>query len=264
MNLAKTIVVRELISSLSLIKKSPFYLVVAAFVDALFFVAYGFFTTPISDRIAMQSILIANEISQLLAEGKAGILKLLFQEPLLPMTGKLIILMLLLFVITYIVYVIFQGTSWYLAGFIAQQKLSYRKYLLGFARVNLIWIACYIVYKLVDIILGLRFVIIKQFVPDATNVAGNILFGLFVVVIIAACLSYARLEALTIFKTPLKIMLPLLALSFIIYLNAQFVINLISKLNSDLGFIAGLIILFPVIIFIKIYMTRVLNVRPQR
>ena len=132
-------------------------------------------------------------------------------------------------------------------------------YMLGFARVNLIWVAGYILFKLLDIIISLRYIVIQKFAPTAPNVAGTMLFVVLIFLALAAFLSYPLLRANTIFKTPLKFSVPLIILSASIFLAAQFILNNIGKINVDAALIAGLILLFPVMNLIRTYAIRVLS-----
>ncbi len=260
-DLSKEIVVKELITSVSLIKKHAFWLVISSLIDALFFLAWGFFTTPVRDKIVEHSVLIANKLSAILAEQevKTGILSHLLGPQLQPMTGKLILLILLLFAVIYVLYNAFHGTSWWMATNIAEMPQKYREYMLGFARVNLIWITGYILYKFIDVIISLRYVIIQKFSPGAPNIAGKVLLAALVLLGIAAFFSYPRLRAAQLFRTPWRITVSLLVLCASMFLAAQFILNSIGKLNVDAALVAGIIILFPVMNLIRTYAIRVLS-----
>jgi len=61
-----------------------------------------------------------------------------------------------------------------------------------------------------------------------------------------------------IFKTPLKITIPLVILSASIYLAIGFVTNLIAAVSVDAAIIAGITLVFPALVLIRVYITRVL------
>ncbi len=259
-DLSKTLVVKELINSLYLIKEQAFWLVMASLTDALFFVAWGFFTTPLKDKIVEHSILLANELSTILAgEMPTGLLGQLMGPQLRPLTWKLITLIGMLFIVIYIIYNIFHGTSWWMATKIAGQKLTYKKYMLGFARVNLIWITGYVLFKLFDVMISMRHLIIQKLAPGTPNIAGKILFIALLLLGISAFVSYPTLRARTIFKTPINITVPLIIISASMFLTTQFILNNIGKINVDAALVIGLILLFPVMNLIRVYATRVLS-----
>ncbi len=259
-DLTKYLVVRELINSFKLLKPNSLYFIIAAFLDAAFFFFWGFFTTPIRDSIVAHAVLISNKISEILAGRQPqGLLFQLFSPDVKPLTYKMIMLILLLFVIIYITYTIFHGTNWWLSRKIAGQKETYRQYLLGFAKINLLWISLYALYKIIDAIIGIRHVIVQKFVPGATNTLGTFVNIIFALVVLAAIFSYPTLKAKTIFKTPLKITIPLVILSASIYLAIGFVTNLIASVSVDAAIIAGITLVFPALVLIRIYITRVLT-----
>jgi len=137
-DLSKHIVVKELINSLACLKKNPLLVILASIVDAVFFVAYGFFSSPIGDQIAAHAILISNKVSPMIAAGQTGIVYKLFQDPLRAITGKLFIILFMYFAVLYLVYVIFQGCSWYIATQISKKKPRFKEYFIGFAKLNVV------------------------------------------------------------------------------------------------------------------------------
>jgi len=261
-DLSKELVVKELGNAFILLKKNPFWLVIASVIDAVFFLAYGFFTTPVSDKIIEHSVLLTNQLSDLLRQTggvPTGLLAKLFGPELWPYTAKLLSIILILFVVIYILYVIFHGSSWWMATHIAGEKEKYGKYMAGFAKINLFWIACLIIYRFLDVIISLRYLLIQKIAPGAPNIAGKVLFAVLLLAVIAAFFSYPFLKIKTLFKTPMRTSIPLIILSTSIYLCAQFILNMIGKANVNAALLAGLIILFPTMNLIRVYATRVLS-----
>ena len=238
----------------------PFWLVMACIIDALFFIAYGFFTFPIKEKISENAILIANKLGPMMAEKQAGILQHLLGPELRGQTGILLILICILFLILYLIYTIFQGTTWWMASQISHQKETYKKYFLGFAKINLIWITGFIIYKILDTFISLRAVLIQKIVPGAPNIAAHILLLALIFLVITAVMSYPKQKAKQIFKTPWKITIPLIALSASIYLTARYIIQLLSTVVPlTFSFLIAMIIIFPIIIYVKVYITRVIT-----
>ncbi len=258
-DLSKELVVKELITTLFLLKKNAFWLVIAALIDAIFFVAWGFLTSPVRDKILEHSVLIANQLSTIMASKGTGILAHMFSPAIRPMTGKLTVLIATLFIVMYIIYNAFHGTSWWIATKIAGKNYKYRRYMLGFAKINLLWLACYAIYKLLDIIISLRHLVIEKITPGTPNIPAKILLILLILLFITSFLSYPLLKISTLFTTPIKTTAPLIIISASIYLTTQFILSNIGKLNVDAALITGLILLFPVITLIRVYITRVLS-----
>ena len=272
-DLSRAVVIRELLASVDAVRANPLLVFIAAVIDAVFFFAWVFVTTFISDSLIAHAVLISNKLSPLLAQKKTGLLKYLFEPDISPLTEKFIVLFALFFIVSYALYVIFQAASWWLANSVAGQKQSFRKYFLGFARINLTWFAGYAVFKILDILAGLRYVVIKRFAPDAPDLAGSFLLVLFVFLFIAAWLSYPTFKRKTFFKAPVSVTAPLLFLSLCLFLVGQFIVDnlgnlfLLPNLNKVLYylvlFVLGML-LFSVVVFIKIYNSRVIaHVRSQ-
>ena len=259
MNLEKQLVVKELIQTFSLIKSNALLFVISAFLDAAFFFFSGLFTTPIRDSLVAHAVLLGNELSQLLAGGQGGLLYKLFSPEISPLTYKALSLMLLLFVVLYAIYVAFQGTSWWLSRTIAGRKDSYRDYFLGFAKINLVWFGLYAIYKVVDLIVGLRYVLVQKLSPGSPNLLGGFMTFLFALLVLTAFFSYATLKKKALFKTALSVSVPLIVLSASIFLALYFIHMQIISFNKDLGLLAGLILVIPSFTVIRIYATRVLT-----
>lgn len=249
--------VHSFLTALEHIKNHPGLLLLAAFIDALFFVFYGFLTGPVSDKIIEQSVMISNELSKQWAAGlKTGLLKLLVMDPAKQYTGKLLMYLALLFLIGYVIYCIFQAITWTIALRISGHKQRYLSYLRGFFRMNITWFALYILYRLLDIVIDLRFVLVKTFEPAAINILGGLLETAMVIALLAAIASYPTLRGKTIFKTRIVDTLLFAAISVIIILNAQFFTNQLSKLFllPALGETAAMINLFLLGIFFALFM----------
>ena len=176
-----------------------------------------------------------------------------------PITAKLTMLIITLFIIMYIIYNTFHGTTWWMATRIAGKNYKYRHYMLGFAKINILWLAFYALYKLLDVIVSVRYIIIEKISPGAPNIAGKIVLALGLFLLITAFISYPLLKKSTLFKTPLKTSIPLIIISGSIYLAIQFILNNISKLNVNAALITGLLLLFPAITLIRVYVTRVIS-----
>jgi len=245
-----------MIETLKLIKNNLLLFATAIIVDITFFIAYGFYTARIIDKIIAHATLITNKLSVIMAEQPTGLLKHLFDADIKPITIKLGLLIILLFAITYVIYCIFQGTSWWFTTKIAGKKDTYRDYLLGFARINLIWMAGYIIYKILDFTLSLRFVLLQKIIENTTNTGGKILFAAALLLGITAFFSYPTLKTGTLFKTPLKKSLPILLAGAAFYIAIQILLPQINKINTQAALIIGTALLFTTINFIKIHTTK--------
>ncbi len=239
--------------TLKLIQKNFFLFITAIIVDVTFFIAYGFFTAPITNKIIEHAALITNKLSIIMAEQPTGILKHLFDPEIQPITIKLGLLITLMFIVTYIIYCIFQGTSWWITTLITKKGYKYHKYLQGFAKINLYWMLGYIIYKILDVIISVKFVVLQKITENAINIEGKILFAGLLLLGITALFSYPTLKAGTLYRTPLRKSLPILFISAIAYIAIQFIIQYLGKINIHAALITGAILIFTAANYIKIY-----------
>jgi hypothetical protein len=244
----------------------------AALTDAIFVFLLAFFTTPISDRIGEQTLNIANKLAVLLAEGKTGILKHLFRPELRPMTGKMVLLILLYFLVIYAVYVLLQGISWWLSARAAGQKKRFWNYYLSFAKINITWAGLFVAGMLAYTAVEMRHVVVKTIAPGSINIAGNIMLLLFAILALTVFFSYPNMKKAQLFKTPLKLTLRILILSIAAIAITRYVLNLTAGGLMWKAAIAGVevnaaaillsLVFFFVINLIKVFIIKVLsNVR---
>ena len=257
------LLVNEFVNALRMAANTPRLLFFGAVIDALFFIVYGFFLTPVNDKIIEHSVLIGNQISTMLAKGQTGILLKLFEPELRALTGKLILATLLGFFITYLIYCIFHGTSWHLARKITSSHNSWRHSLLGFAKVNLIWLFLAIIYKFIDVYVSMRFQILKRFVPEAVDIWGGALTVIAIIGIFAAVISYSKFETFALF-TKYKTAVPLALALAVLFLNAQYFTNLMWKLfnvaNGTYIHLVWIGLLFTgIVMLLKVYTLNVMR-----
>lgn len=235
--------------ALKQIKKNTMLFITAAIIDIIFLLAYGFYTAPIKNQILTHAALITSKLAVIMAEKPTGILKQAFAPEIRPYTIKLIIIILILFITTYLVYVISQGTSWWITTRIAGKKHKYHEYMKEFAKINLIWLAFYAAYKILQLIITTRQTIIQK-ITETTGTTNNILFGMALLIGITAFFSYPTLKTTTLLKTPLHKTLPIIAIGLGSYLIIQIITTQIT--NPKIALATGIILLFPTIIFTKI------------
>ncbi|VVB81674.1 Uncharacterised protein [uncultured archaeon] len=252
-----------MIETLKLIRKNLLLFITAIVVDVTFFIAYGFYTAKIGEKITAYATLIINKLSIIMAEQPTGLLKHLFDAEIKPLTINLGLLVIIFFATTYILYCIFQGTSWWFITKINEKKDRYHNYLLGFARINLIWMAGYIIYKILDVIISVRYALMQKIAENATNTGGKILFAAALLLGITAFFSYPTLKPGTLFRTPLKTSILILIIGVAFYIAIQLMLPQINKINAQAALIIGTIILFTGINLVKVYTTRATNVHTR-
>lgn len=252
-DLSKTVAIREFIAAFSLFRHNFGLVVCAAIIDALFFVAYGFFTGGIRDKIVEYGILLANKLS--LEHVATGFFTHIFSPDFFPLTSQLLILLGLFFIVFFSIYIIFQGASWYLACSITKKQPLFWHYLLGFSRVNLFFSIIAAVIFLSDLLYDMRHTIVKALVPSAVNYSGFIVIPLGLLLFATALFSYPTLHLLTLYRN--KPLFAAFGIVLCILLATQYLLGLLGTLNQQFALLIALIVFFPIIILLKIYTAKV-------
>lgn len=253
---------RELIETLKLVKSNFILFVTAIIVDVASFIAYGFFTAPINLRIANYAAIIINKLGIIMAEKPTGLLKNLFNPELRPITTKLALLMLISFAVLYLVYCIFQGTSWWITTRISKKEHTYYEYFTKFAKLNLYWMAIFIAYKIIDFLISIRHTITTRVMENAPNIPGKILLAAAILLGITALYSYPTLKLTTLFKTPLKKSIPMLIACAALYIALDLGIKA-AKIDTNTEKIIIAVIIIAIFNIIKIYTARITNVHTR-
>lgn len=251
MNLSNHPAVKHLGTAFTFLKKNPLLLIAACLLDAAFFFAWGFYTTPINERIVEQAILVANSAGENLKQGNLS--------ALLPLNPQILSLLGILFITSFLLYVIFHGTNWWIAQKLVNRKTGYKQYVLGFAKVNLLWLLAYALYRIFDVIIALRATIVEKLAPGLPNIAAYFLFAFLLVMTFAALFSYPTLKARTLFTTPLNISSPLTLLTLSVFLAAHYVANLFEYIHPDAALIAGILLVLPMLTYLRVYITTVIT-----
>lgn len=238
--------------TIKLILRNKLMFITAIVVDITFFIAYGFYTGPVSAKLISYAALITKELSIIMAEQPTGLLKHLWTPEIRPLTVNLTLLIIIFFAITYLIYNIFQGTNWWVITEIAGKKNKYHKYLIGFAKINLIWLAGYIIYKIVDFITAVKYTLMQKIIEDTPNTGAKIILAAAILLGITAFFSYPILKAGTLFRTPLKTSLPIIITAGVFYIAIQILLPQINKINTQATMIIGTALLFIAINFIKV------------
>nr|AQS33581.1 hypothetical protein [uncultured archaeon]AQS33876.1 hypothetical protein [uncultured archaeon] len=239
-------------------KKNPVFVLAVVGLDLLFVIFCTFIYSLVGNQIAAHAVLIANQVSPMLAQGQTGLLAKLFQGSLQPLTVKLLVLVGLFFVLLYVGYVVLQGLAWWFSSQVAQSAHSLRKYVVLFAKLNVLWLVLFAFIKLLDVFLGLRYQLIRKFAPSALNVSAPIITVLFVALGIVVFLSYGRLRAREFLKIPFLQGSGLLAMCVILFLVVWAIVDLFSTARFELRLLVQILFL-PIFVLIRVYMIRVVN-----
>lgn len=241
------------------LKERPSLAVFGAVTDALFFVALGLFTSPVSVIMVEQFSKIAQEFSKGIAQEQPELFNVLANSNV---TTALFVNIMIYFAIIFLTYTIIQGTSWFIAKKYFHSP-KYFKTIITFAKINLFWFALFIVYKLTDFLFNLRFRLLESLQPGTIDIAGNIMMILFFVGLGAASFGYAKEQTFTYFKTSFKKSSTILITGALLFFIPYAIFYAIGIINMTASAWASAIILLPLMTYLRVYLMEELNVHPR-
>jgi len=258
----------EAIKSLKLMKQNSPLIIFSSILDVIFLIVYGFLTAPLFFSIVENITSVGTKLSQLAPEFSRtftvnpGIINLLFTHPSLkPHTNTLIASYLILVLVIFVLYNLFQGINWRLARQITGDNTEWGSYLGRFAKINVFWIFLFVIYHILDVIASLQQTIAEGVVNTRpTNTLGIISIIFLVTIIYFAFISYNSLSIKKSFKEGIKKaknFVPMYLVIAAVFVIIQYLLVLVQKLGTATTFIVGVALLLPALSWTRIYITKV-------
>lgn len=226
--------------------------------DLLFLFLYGFFVIGfIAYNVAVQLFKFGVEITKS-SQMPSTFSQMILQENAKPVLIKAFIFILLMVVITYILYCIFQGFSWWycrkISGLKKQPKL--KNYIKEFYKVNILWFVLFVIY------------IFISFLRDLMNGGEKsepsiFMIMIFFVVLYFVLVSYSllpKIRGIANIKKSFSIgikkiadILPAYIIIFIVFLIIELLLNYSLKISNTLFVFAGVFLLMPAVSWLRVY-----------
>lgn len=265
MKFAKIKAIREWMLAWKALAANGWYVLACALLDIAFFVAYGFIRAPLFENLTNHVIVVGTLLTQKMSSvadrTRPAIIDALFQPPVLRYTLQFIGLLAVLALVIFVLYCIFQGVAWYLAGKLDKSKMHWRVFLTHFARINLLWFGFYFLWQCVSMVFDLRRVAIEKATSQPAPEAGIALMVVLAVLVYFAIISYPSLSIRKAFSMGTR-RLYLLAAGFIVLLQffvGNLVVTQIARFNPKLSFIVGVILMLVLISWSRAYATFVVR-----
>jgi hypothetical protein len=248
---------RGVLSSLARVVRKEWVNVLGlALWDVVFLLVYGFFSSFLFELINNVFYQVGGVLSARAPEytqqfvADPGLLSLLFFDPTLQPFGlRLLGLFALLLVIVFVLFVLFQGFSWWLSLRLLGFNKSLSTYIKLFARLNVLWLVLFVVYRLLRFASALRFTAVQQFSPEASvNVLSIVLSLVFIIVMYFAFVSYVvgdNKKGFFVGRRFAKHIVPGFVLIALYVLLVDVLVVVLSGLNSSLAVGAGVVLLLP-------------------
>jgi hypothetical protein len=178
---------------------APLWLLLAMGIDALFFVVYGFTTAPINDKIVEHIILIGSLMGQsaettgasAVQNGRSIIVMLISEPQIAPYVRQLAWLFALLALASFVTYVLFQATSWFIAHRCAGERMDLPTFMARFTSLNIWWGILFLGYSVLSLLVSLRAAIIQVLAARSSDALAWTLTAAAVFVAVLAVWTYA-------------------------------------------------------------------------
>lgn len=267
MDIKKVLREKPFITSLSLslssIKENPSQLSFPVLADLLFLFVHGFVVWGIILSILQtQLVALGIELTKL-SGSQYSISQLLLQEPIKPLFFRVLLLLAVLIISVYIIYCLFQGFSWWQCSKIADRAnkkgIKFASYLWQFFKINLFWLIFLVIYNVMALV--------GDYMAQSETATGidSIILNTFLIVLLYfVFISHSLLPKITGFANIKKTMgvgilkikhvLPAFVLMAIILFILGLILNLSSLISHVLFMILGVIVLLPIISWMRVYL----------
>lgn len=250
---------REALKSARLVKKNLGWLAIACINDALFFVLYGFLSRGLREGIVAGITTTGAKLAQIAQETiKTPYLKLLLHESVKPYTLRVLGLLALLGIIIFALYCFFHGTNWWIARTIAGKNESYHAYLWIFAKLNILWMAMFIIYFALDTYFDLKSAMLKVVEQPASQPVLPIIF--LTLTVYFALISYSKTSLRGVLKAGknLKLTIPPIAICAALLAAIHFITKLLGMFSPTTALVTGLALALPALTFTRTHLARML------
>ncbi|MEM2915988.1 MAG: hypothetical protein QXT19_01360 [Candidatus Woesearchaeota archaeon] len=256
----------EWIHSWKAVFSAKWYLPFSAALDFAFLVLYGFMTAPLLARISEHIIAIGVMLSvqMRVVEGSArpAVANVLFSPPVSRYTLQCVVLLLVLALAVFMLYCIFQGLAWRIAGILSGLKTHWRLFLLRFARINLFWFGLYCLWHCISIALELRSI----FIGAGRTPPGAVMYVILGLVAYFAIISYPLLNLRKAFVSGARnalVLVPAVAIVIAQFFVGNAVLKLVAGISKTAALVMGAIILLMLLAWSRAYITFVVRGLPD-
>lgn len=189
-----------------------------------------------------------------------------------PLMGNIVLAGLLMILLCYLSYVIFEGASWRMSRiFAVKERIGYIEYLKKFSLLNLFWLILFLAYEAFSFFIDFKYGSIGQAVQESaaqntTLIILKVLSWLFLIIVLYfASVSYPLIrkedsatgiirKAFALGYRKIDYLAPRMAFAIILLLIVDMLVVLTSRISMGVMILLGVLILLPALIWTRIYM----------
>jgi len=267
MNLTKLVAVREWVSAWKTVWQQKTFALASALLDLVFLISFGFLTAPVLGKLQQHVIIIGSLVSKQLqvpaGRARPAVIDTLFQPPASAYVWQFLGLLFILALIVFLLYSIVQGLNWWLAMSAAGHGKEWKSFLLRFARVNVLWFVLVLLWFCVDTLLDLRRLLVEKATGEAFGSSGSIVLSvLFVALAYFALASYPLLSVRRAFTVGVRkagVLIPAALIIAVHFFAGNFIVRWLQGINTTVMFLVGAVLLFALLAWARVYITRIVS-----
>jgi len=181
-----------------------------------------------------------------------------------------LLLLLILTIITYFLYCLFQSSAWYFAKNQDKKETVFYKYLLQFFRINILWFILFLIYYSINVIYGYTAQRASRF-NQATN-ASLVFWSLIIFLTLIAYFAFISYGLIgnyrdrVIYKRALILgirkvhtLMPMFLIIIGVFITINYLLKFAALANEWIAIIFGFILTMPALAFTRLYLIKVIE-----
>lgn len=268
MHVMKFLPLSQFIESFRLIRKRPGLFALNLLVDFAFLIVFSavyiFFAIGIMDKIHSLADSVTREVLQNVQPAENVFGMLLQVSALKPQLGLIVSMLFYLIIALFLVWLVFQATSWWLSFKINKIKADFFSHFASFTLFNFIWWALFVLVVYGFFRLSFHNLLYSGINQTAINCIAVLLLIIISYFELASYSIYGKLKETLrkLFRVAIKkahLTILTYAIITVIFAVVYFASLGIFALNTVAGFIAGIILTTAAITFSRIYLISFIN-----
>lgn len=252
-------IISKLTAPLKILAKNPGILILCTILDAIFFILYGFLTSPFFKSMTNLLVVISDKVSlelDLVQQGLSsagGMLDIIFGVTIRADVLEFIIMGLIVSLVIYVLYSVVHGTCWKYATRLA--GYSDKHFLRKFFFVNIFWMVLLVLHSILDVLQELRYLIMQRITGGGINFPRYFMILLLFIGAYFALISYKTKNIKKSFREGVqtKKHIGKYLLILLLFLIINFILQFAGYLHENLLFLLGIILFLPAISYFRIF-----------
>lgn len=237
--------------SWEILKSKYTILPIGMLAEIIFFIAWGFISSPFIVSMEMNLVYLGDE---LVSSGTTQLTDIIFSSS---NTNQFAVLGLILLVISYLMYGLFQGFIWKFSFFMGDGKRNFVRYVKKFFLINLFWLPLFVIYFISNFIFSYADALSRKLDVDGVFFLDNLSVLFLAGIAYFGFISYVLIDKHGIFysfKKSFRIGLSLRVLTvFVVLALILFAVNFaMAFLGTYFTLILGIVVVMPLMIFSRL------------